>query len=58
MAALISRPLSRRAVIAGATAALAMPRAVARAASAGPLKLTFNAAAVCTSAAPVAIEKG
>lgn len=51
------RPLSRRTLIAGATAALAVPRAFARAAP-GPLKLTFNAAAVCTSAAPVAIEKG
>ena len=58
MAALISRPLSRRTLIASATAALAVPRTFTRAASSGPLKLTFNAAAVCTSAAPVAIEKG
>jgi NitT/TauT family transport system substrate-binding protein len=52
------RPLSRRSLIAGATAALAVPRAFSRAASSGPLKLTFNAGAVCTSAAPVAVEKG
>ena len=58
MAALISRPLSRRSVIAGAAAALIVPRAFGRAASPGPLKLTFNAGSVCTSAAPVAIEKG
>jgi NitT/TauT family transport system substrate-binding protein len=51
-------PLSRRSLIAGATAALAVPRSFSRAAPSGPLKLTFNAAAVCTSAAPVAVEKG
>jgi NitT/TauT family transport system substrate-binding protein len=49
---------SRRTLIASAAATLAVPRAFGRAASSGPLKLTFNAAAVCTSAAPVAIEKG
>ena len=58
MSALISRPFSRRSLIAGGAAALVLPRAFSRAAPAGPLKLTFNAAAVCTSAAPVAIEKG
>ena len=53
--------VSRRSLIAASAAALAtglsLPRGSVRAAQ-GPLKLTFNAAAVCTSAAPVAIEKG
>jgi NitT/TauT family transport system substrate-binding protein len=50
-------PLSRRSLIAASAASLALPRGLVRAAPA-PLKLTFNAAAVCTSAAPVAVEKG
>jgi NitT/TauT family transport system substrate-binding protein len=54
----MAMPVSRRTLIASAAAALAIPPIVSRAAPAGPLKLTFNAGSVCTSAAPVAIEKG
>ena len=49
--------LSRRSLIAASAATLAVPRTFAKAAP-GPLKLTFNAGAVCTSAAPIAVQKG
>jgi len=57
MAVQSSLVLSRRSLMVGA-AALGIPRSFGRAAASAPLKLTFNAGAVCTSAAPVAIEKG
>jgi NitT/TauT family transport system substrate-binding protein len=49
---------SRRRFIVGAAAAFGAPALISRAEPAAPLKLTFNAGAVCTSAAPVAVEKG